>query len=229
MQVRSARVDPLADVSIAYIDKAISSVTDAQGRRLRFEYAGRLLRRIVLPDDTAFAYGYDDKLNLVTVVQPGGTVRQYHYNEAGLANTELAGAADRRHHLTGITAEDGRRYASFAYDARGRVVSSRVLGSPNDVATVSYSDEDHATLQTADGGSDAYTIQPGTYRRILANSDGSRSSQLSYDAEGRLTRVVDKAGVVTDYAYGSGYLVATTEAVGRDEERRHEVDRDPVS
>ena len=221
--------DPLADVSIAYVDKSISTVTDAQGRRLRFEYAGRLLRRIVLPDDTAFAYGYDDKLNLVTVAQPGGTVRQYHYNEPGLANIELAGATDRRHHLTGITAEDGRRYASFAYDARGRVVSSRVLGSPNDVATVSYPDEDHATLQTADGGSDAYTIQPGTYRRILGNSDGDRASQLSYDAEGRLARVVDKAGSVTDYAYDSASLTAITEAAGTDEERRNEIDRDPVT
>ncbi len=216
--------DPLADVSIAYADKAISSVTDAQGRKLRFEYADRLLRRIVLPDDTVFAYGYDDKLNLVTVVQPGGTVRQYHYNEAG-----LAGTTDRRHHLTGITAEDGRRYASFAYDARGRAISSRVLGSPNEVATVSYPDEDHATLQTADGGSDAYTIQSGTYRRILGNNDGNHSSQLSYDAEGRLTRVVDKAGTITDYAYDSVHLTATTEAVGTDEERRHEVDRDPVT
>lgn len=216
--------DPRTDVSIAYVDKAISTVTDAQGRMLRFEYEGRLLRRIVLPNDTVFAYGYDDKLNLVTVVQPGGTVRQYHYNEAG-----LAGAADRRHHLTGITAEDGRRYASFAYDARGRAISSRVLGSPNEVATVSYPDEDHATLQTADGGSDAYTIQSGTYRRILGNSDGNHSSQLSYDAEGHLTRVVDKAGTITDYAYDSVHLTATTEAVGTNEERRHEVDRDPVT
>lgn len=215
---------PLQDLSITHVDKSVATVTDAQGRRLRFEYADNLLQRIVLPDGNTVAYAYDANLNLTAATYPGGAMRRYHYNEAG-----LAGSADQRHHLTGITAEDGKRYASFAYDARGRALSSRVHGTPNEVAGVSYPDEDHATVQTAEGGSDAYTLQPGTYRRVLGLHDGASTATSSYDAEGRLTRTVDRRGVITDYAYTNGYQSAETVAVGTPEERREETDRDPAT
>jgi RHS repeat-associated protein len=52
---------------------------------------------------------------------------------------------------------------------------------------------------------------------------------LQYDGEGRLIRSVDKRGVATEYAYQDGLLIATTEAVGTEEQRRHEVDRDPAT
>ncbi|MFZ5637839.1 MAG: RHS repeat-associated core domain-containing protein [Pseudomonadota bacterium] len=216
--------DPTGDIAIAIANGRIASIADAQGRTLRFEYAGRLLQRIVLPDDTAVAYAYDANLNLVSASYPDGATRQYHYNEPG-----LAGATNQRHHLTGITAENGRRYASFAYDARGRALSSRVHGSPEELTTASYPDEDSATLRTADNGNDAYTVQPGVYRRILASNDGSATARNEYDGQGRLLRTTDKRGAITEYAYANGYRSAIVEAVGTEAQRRQEVDRDPAS
>ncbi len=216
---------PLNDVVIAYnADKAVSTVTDAQGRVLRFEYADNLLRRIALPDGTAMAYGYDANLNLTAVTYPGNATKQYHYNEAG-----LAGAADQRHHLTGITSEDGQRYASFGYDARGRVISSRVLGTPNELTTVSYPTEDNATIQTVEGDSRAYTIEPGTYRRILGAVDSAGAESQTFDAQGRLETSIDKRGIVSRYEYTADYRSATVVGAGTPEQRREEVVRDPAT
>lgn len=217
--------DPLNDVAMTYnADKSMSTVTDAQGRVLRFEYANNLLQRIVLPDGSAVAYGYDANLNLTAVTYPGNTTKQYHYNESG-----LAGAVDQRHQLTGITSEDGQRYASFGYDARGRVTSSRVLGTPNELTTVSYPTEDNATIQTMEGDSRAYTIEPGTYRRILGAVDSAGTEAQTFDAQGRLATSTDKRGVVTRYEYAADYRSATVLAEGTPEQRREEVTRDPAT
>ncbi|NOT88814.1 MAG: type IV secretion protein Rhs [Lysobacter sp.] len=217
--------DPLNDVVIAYTaDKAMSTVTDAQGRALRFEYADNLLRRIVLPDGADVAYAYDANLNLTAVTYPGGATKQYHYNEPG-----LAGDVDQRHHLTGITSEDGQRFASFGYDARGRVTSSRVLGTPNELTTVSYPTEDSAVIQTAEGDSRAYTIQPGTYRRILGAVDSGGSAAQTFDTQGRLATSTDKRGILTRYEYAADYRSATVVAADTPEQRREEVTRDPAT
>ena len=218
--------DPLNDVAIAYTaDKAVATVTDAQGRVLRFDYADNLLQRIVLPDGAVVAYGYDAYLNLTGVTYPGGATRRYHYNEAG-----WAGASDQRHHLTGITSEDGQRFASFGYDARGRATASRVLGTPNEVTTVTYPTEDSAVIQTTEGDSRAYTIEPGTYRRILGAADSAGSETQTYDAQGRLQSRTDKRGIVTQYHYAADdYRSATVMAVGTDAQRREEITRDPIT
>ncbi len=216
--------DPMNDVAIAYTaDRAMSSVTDAQGRALRFEYANNLLQRIVLPDGTAVGYGYDARLNLIDVTYPGGATKHYHYNEPG-----LAGDVDQYHHLTGITSEDGQRFASFGYDARGRVTSSRVLGTPNELTTVSYPTEDSAVIQTAEGDSRAYTIEPGTYRRILGAGDSAGTQGQTF-VQGRLETSTDKRGVVTRYEYTADYRSATVVAQGTPEQRREEVTRDPIT
>ncbi|MFZ2752128.1 MAG: DUF6531 domain-containing protein, partial [Lysobacteraceae bacterium] len=217
--------DPLNDVSIAYTaDKATSSVTDVQGRVLRFEYADNLLQRIVLPDGTEVAYDYDANLNLTAVTYPGGATKHYHYNESG-----LAGDVDQRHHLTGITSEDGQRFASFGYDARGRVTSSRVLGTPNELTTVSYPTEDSAVIQTTEGDSRAYTIEPGTYRRILGAVDSDGTEAQTFDTQGRLATSTDKRGVVSRYEYAADYRSATVVAADTPEQRREEVTRDPTT
>lgn len=214
--------DPLKDIAIAYSDNAISTVTDAQGRTLKFEYRRNLLRRIVLPDQTAVVYDYNDDRDLTSVTYPGNEVRRYHYNEAGLVD-----AADQRHLLTGITAEDDRRFASFGYDARGRAVSSRVLGTPNELTTVVYPTEDNATVGTAEGDSQTYSIEPGVYRRILGASDSEGTQSQTFDNFGRLLTQTDKRDVRTEYGYQDAFRISITSAVGTDDERRQEFDHNP--
>lgn len=216
--------DPLNDVTIAYVDKQISTVTDGQGRVLRFGYYNNLLQTITLPDGSQYLYTYDADNNLASVLNPDWSMRFYYYNEAG-----LAGASDQKHQLTGIWNEYGQRIGSFLYDARGRVIESRMHGSPEEVTQVSYPTEDAAAVQTASGGSDNYVIQSGTYRRILGLTDGAGSRSYSYATDGRMQSMTDARGVTTRYEYTGAFRTATIEAYGTPEQRRKEVERDSVS
>jgi RHS repeat-associated protein len=220
--------DPRLDVTLAYANGLPSTATDGQGRVLRFEYdGGKMLRRAVLPDGSAVNYGYDTERNLTGVVYPDNRVREYRYAEAG-----LIGDASQRHHLTGIIAEDGHRYASFKYDARGRAIESRAFGSPDNVTTVSYDSDTQSTVATDTGDTKTYTIQLGLYRRVTAVSSLGQSGQdgQTFDAQGRLTRSTDRLNTFTDYEYDAtyGYRSAVIEAVGKPEQRRTEFVRDPT-
>ena len=228
--------EPLSDVVLTYRNALddqgalkqvgyLHTVTDAQGRQLRFEYdANRRLSRIVKPDGSGVNYGYDAIGNLVSVDYGAGSVKQYHYAETG-----LIGHTSQRHHLTGITAETGQRYASFRYDARGRAIESRVHGTPNEVTAVAYTSETEARVTTANGLQRIYTIQPGLYRRVTAIAENGGSFSQQYDATGRVALSTDKRGVVTQYEYAAGHLSATIEAAGTPQERREEIDRDPAT
>jgi RHS repeat-associated protein len=215
---------PLNDLSIQYSDGVISTVTDAQGRSLQFEYSGNLLRRIRLPEGTSVGYDYDSRRNLTGVTYPGSIGRQYHYNEQG-----LAGSSIQHNQLTGITAEDGRRLASFSYDARGRVAASRSLGSPNELTSISYPSEDSAAVTTASGGNRNYSFQPGLYRRVLAVQEGGDSEGQTYDSQGRLESQTDKRGYRTEFGYTDAFRTRVVSAVGTDEERRTEFDHNPAT
>lgn len=214
--------DPHNDVTVGREGSLLTSLTTAGGRQLRFVYRANLLQRIELPDGRQIGYSYDSARNLTAVDYGSGVVRQYHYNEAG-----LAGSADQVHHLTGITAEDGRRFASFSYDAIGRVTASRVFGTPNELTSVSYSGADQASVVNADGGTDGYSYEPGIYRRLLGRSDGAGSESRSYDSAGRLQELIDSRGFFSQFEYQPAYRSAVVEAVGESEQRRTEFLRDP--
>ena len=229
---------PLRDLTFTYINTQsttqgalaaigwLDTVTDAQGRQLGFDYdRNGLLWRIVKPDGSAVTYGYDAIGNLVSADYGAGHVKRYHYAESG-----LIGDASQRHHLTGITAESGQRYASFSYDAQGRVVESRVHGMPNEVTSVTYTGENEATVTTANGLERVYSFQPGLYRRITGIEEDTESRSREYEpTTGRLIRSTDRRGVVTEYEYAAGYRSATIEAVGTPQQRRQELDRDPAT
>ena len=69
------------------------------------------------------SYTYDAANNLATVTYPGGGSKTYLYNEqAYTANTNLPNA------MTGITDENGTRFATYQYDSQGRAVSTEHAG-----------------------------------------------------------------------------------------------------
>ncbi|MFP3387113.1 hypothetical protein, partial [Tritonibacter sp. SIMBA_163] len=74
---------------------------------------------------------------VATVTYAGGGVRTYHYENL-----------DFPQHLTGITAEDGRRYSTFTYDTIGRVISSQHAGGADGV-TLAYSPNGGAVVTDA--------------------------------------------------------------------------------
>lgn len=221
--------DPRLDVVLGYRNGLLATATDGQGRVLRFEYnAAKLMTRAVLPDGASVAYGYDADRNLISADYGNGRIKRYHYAESG-----LIGDPSQRHHLTGITAETGRRFASFRYDDRGRVIESRAFGTPNNVTTVVYDSETQATVAAATGEQRIYTIAPGLYRRItdVKTAGQTASDAQVFDAQGRLQRQTNRLGEHTDYEYHAtdAYLSAVIEAVGTPQQRRTETVRDPAT
>jgi RHS repeat-associated protein len=217
---------PQNDVLLSYTNGLLTTVTDAQGRQLKFEYANNLLTRIVKQDGVTVSYSYDTDLNLTQVDYGAGSgIRFYRYHETGYADPKFV------HHLTGIINENGQTIGRFSYDAQGRVITSRMLGTPNEVTTATYPSDTQATLVTANGATRQYTLDTDLYRHVTATSDPAGSTSATYNADGQLSSRSDQRGIVTkhEYAAGSGYRTATVEAFGTPQQRRQETTRDPVS
>ena len=191
--------DPRRDVTLGYANGLLSTATDGQGRVLRFQYdSAKLLKKIILPDGLSVSYSHDADRNLTAVEYPDGRTRKYHYAEPG-----LIGDPSQKNHLTGITIEGGIRYASFKYDGRGRVLESRVFGSPDNVTTVAYGSGTQATMVADTGEQRQYTIQPGLYRRITSKQSAGQlgATDIEYNAAGQMVKLTDKRGIVTEYGY----------------------------
>lgn len=217
--------DPSNDVTLAYFNKHLVSVTDAKGRVLSFFYTNDRVSVVQLPDGRYINYTYDANFNLTLVDYGGGDKRKYHYGEAG-----LVGDAEQVNKLTGIsnvTGTNETRYASFGYDAQGRVISSTVHGSPDETATITYDNANEATVTTESGASDKYKMNAETYRKINEMSTGGVTGKVSrtYDANNRVTSETDRRGIITNFGYPSEYNRTVTSAVGLPEQRKREVDR----
>lgn len=100
--------------------ETLDTVTDDSGRQLVFTYdANKRIATVTDPAGGIITYGYDAQSNLVSVQYPDGRSKTYHYNEPG--NTA---GADLPHALTGITDENGDRYATYQYQADGKAIST---------------------------------------------------------------------------------------------------------
>lgn len=142
-------------------------VTDNWGRQMQFEYDAK--QRVTKAIDTAgqtYLYKYDGATggcasnnpttatcwagNLTEVTYPGNQTRKYHYNERSLINggnycynaTTLAeGSGHLPNALTGITDENGARYATWNWSCYNMATSSEHAGG---VEKVSLSYTGHA-------------------------------------------------------------------------------------
>lgn len=97
-------------IIFTYVGSRVATVTDPTGAVYRYEYANGQLVTVVYPDDTPS----DDLDN---------PRKLYHYE-----NTAFP------HHLTGITDENGHRYATYAYDATGKAISTEHAQTTNPVS-----------------------------------------------------------------------------------------------
>ncbi|WP_313455357.1 RHS repeat-associated core domain-containing protein [Stenotrophomonas sp.] len=219
--------NPASDVSITYqpvliggtaSTQLISRVTDKSGRSIQFHYDDARLVAIELPDGELVSYEQDAIGNLVAVDYGNGQVKQYHYGEQGSGP----------YLLTGITAEDGLRYASFSYDQWGRVVSS-VLHADNqrvDGTYLSYQDDQHATVKTRLGEIRSYVFASDFYRSPLSVADSRGALATTHDASGRILSRVDRRGARSISSYTGAQLTSTSDAVGTPDQRTTATDWD---
>ncbi|GAA4794312.1 RHS repeat-associated core domain-containing protein [Lysobacter hankyongensis] len=199
-----------------YSDRLIGAV-DNLGRTLAFQYANDRLSVVVLPDGSQVGYAYDTAGNLQSVQYPDGRVRTYHYNESGYSD------ANDPHALTGITAEDGQRYATFGYDSRGRVRLSQLhsAGGVVEKTELTYTGDTQATVTTPSGETKTYTMSNSSgYRRATAVV-GSGGSEYTTYAGPRIFESRDKAQNITRYEYSTdgSYRAARLDAYGTTIER----------
>ncbi|MDD1620236.1 MAG: DUF6531 domain-containing protein, partial [Methylococcaceae bacterium] len=132
--------------TLTYTSGLLTSITHSNGRSLTLGYdSASRLSTLTDPSGGVTRYGYNATTgDLQTVSYPDATpadltdnpVKTYVYNEKGTTPSNTSGA-DLPHALTGIVDENGKRFATFQYDAQRRAISTEHAGHAGFVG-VSY-------------------------------------------------------------------------------------------
>lgn len=191
------------------------SVTDDYGHSLAFEYnPQQLIARITDPAGGVFEYSYRSPTNMLETVQhPDSTVRRYHYEVSGKPGL-----------LTGITDENGVRFATYGYDAQGRAISTEHAGGANPISVVynaggaSITDANGTTRQLDFASNHALVRNNAISGPSAATS--AASAATTYDANGYVASRTDFGGSVTTFVHDArGLETSRTEAFGTTQAR----------
>jgi YD repeat-containing protein len=197
----------------------LDKVTDADGRNLLFTYVDNngepRLSKIATPDGN-ISYGYNTVGNLSTVTYPDGHSKTYHYEDTRFP-----------HHLTGITDENGDRFATWAYDAAGKAILSEHAGGAERV-TLAYNADGTTLVTGALGDVRTYDFDIAQGRLKVKEITGDRCTTCgsgdkksrSYDANGFAASYTDWNGNHTLLVYNTrGLEDFRTEAKDSPQER----------
>lgn len=199
----------------------LASVTDSYGRALQFSYQNGLLASVKTPDGLVLTYGYagtggQSKLTSVTYSTTPQTSQAYLYENSALPYA-----------LTGITDENGNRFATWTYDASGRGLTSQHAGGA-DLTTVAYDDSTgNRTVMNALGQQETYefTTLQGVPKltelhRVASSSVPAAMRTFAYDTNGYLASQTDWNGNKTTYVNDiHGQPTTINEAVGTTQAR----------
>lgn len=206
------------------------------------DFDNSLVSRIDLPDGTYISLVYDQSAAISNSDQRLEKVEHYDAQGALLTSetyhydtTNVQANAARRYWLTGITDAKGVRYATWAYDNLGRVISSK-HGVDQDEYTFSYTSQrdpvrvkwtSTTTVTNPLGKETVYEFETEFGRQRLLAVDGKASancvasnSSYTYGADKLLASHTDEEGNVTQYTRNTRGLVTTlVEAHGTPEAR----------
>jgi RHS repeat-associated protein len=179
------------------------------------------------PVGGTYVYAYDGNSNLPTsVTYPDGSSKTYWYNEsANTNNTNLPTA------LTGITDENGVRFATFQYNSGGYAVNTQHAGGVESYtftypspSPTSYGTNYSATVIDPLGTSRSYTFgfdspshnMDTGQTQPAASGSGNVTQSETYDSHGNPATLTDYNGDVTHYVYDLTRNLETsrTEAYG---------------
>lgn len=185
-------------------------VTDSFNRTLTLDYnAENRLERLTDPSGGVTTYAYDATGNLVSVTYPDGAGKNYHYENPTLP-----------HALTGITDENGHRYATYVYDAQGRATISEHAGSAERVE-LTYNPDGTAAVTDALGTARTYgfeTVLGMVKGKGISQPGGAgcnaSSSAISHDANGNVATRDDFNGHRTRYWHDLARNLETTRVEG---------------
>jgi YD repeat-containing protein len=193
----------------------LQSVTGPFGHQVTFTYLDGRLQTMTDPAGRPYAYSYANG-TLSQVTYPDGTTRIYGYSDPIYP-----------HHLTRITDEDGHLFATFAYDAQGRAVSTAHAvtdnAGPQEQFIFQYDSNSQTTVTDARGTAQTWTFEERLNVRYPAsrtNLVDLKGDASTYDGNGNLISHTDEEGRVTQHTYNeTNQRISTTEAFGTPEAR----------
>ncbi len=191
-------------------------VTDNANRQLTFSYdANKRIAAITDPMGGTVTYSYDAQNNLVSVQYPDGHSKTYHYNEP-----EHTSRTHLPHALTGITDENGDRFATYSYDAQGRAITSEHAGGAKR-HSFAYGSNRSTIVTDPLGAQHTYGFQflHGVVKSTGKSQSGgigyeAANSALTYDANGNVATRDDFNGHRTRYWHDLARNLETTRVEG---------------
>jgi RHS repeat-associated protein len=227
-------------ITLSYVNGKLNQVTDQSGRSLSFNYnTDGLVGSVTLPSGSYILYDYKQPASipshvtwqkqLTRVTREDLSERIYHYED------QFADATPRFEFLlTGITDENGVRFATYTYDDSARVINSGHAGGAG-LVTLNYTrrpgeSEDWTITEVTRplGEVVTYEMNPGPFRKLSSLTDTRGTLSINYDpATTWRTGRTDHEGNRTTYAYADGlHQTSRTEAAGTPDERIIETDWD---
>ncbi|MCE9640145.1 MAG: RHS repeat protein, partial [Betaproteobacteria bacterium] len=184
-------------VTLAYDgSNRLATITDAYGHALTLAYdAQNRVTTLTQPDGGIVHFNYDTANNLAGITWPDTRTRSYHYENTSFPNN-----------LTGITDENGTRYATYGYDSQGRAILTEHAGGAQR-ATLAFGGTS-TTVTDVLGTARTHTlttvlgvVRGGGQSQPGGSGCGPSSSAQSYDANGNVSSRTDFNGNVTTYSY----------------------------
>ena len=202
----------------------LAQVTNHYGLSLTLAYANGKLDTVTDAGGAVYAYEYDAENNLATVVMPDSTPgdpldnpsKIYHYENTTYPN-----------HLTGITDENGDRFATWSYDSNGKAITSEHAQTSNTIAQerfeLDYQSSTTTLVTDAVGTDELWTFQDVLGTKKLTskiNQTDNKGITQTWDANGNKLSRTDAEGRVTTYAYNAtNQRTSMTEASGTPQQR----------
>lgn len=171
-------------------------ITDAYQRSLNLGYdAASRIVKMTDPAGGAYKYAYDTNNNLVSVAYPDSKARQYLYENATYP-----------HALTGVTDENGSRFATYAYNSSGRAILTEHAGGAERAALTYNSSSTIITDAIGTARTQTYQVVQGVLKIGGTNQPGgsgcgASASSMTYDANGNIASSTDFNGNLTTYTY----------------------------
>ena len=213
----TAATATIEGTSIPLFEGTLIRVTDFKGRSMSFGYnASGYLVRMTEPTGSNFLYQFDiAKGNLVAVTYPDDRTRTYHYNEPA-----HNGGTSQPFALTGITDENGARFATYQYDSSGRVTrSEHAAGADGHTFTYGTSGVSSYVDPLGTTRTTGHSVVLGVAKRATTTQPcpgcgPSVTNTRAFDANGNLASDKDFNGNLTCFGYDLARNLETSRVEG---------------